>query len=138
MMRNSSLPIHTLREPPANRRPTGDRGERAAEKYLLGEGMQILERGLRFRGGEIDLIGRDGLEIVFIEVKARSSDRFGAPFEAVTFLKQQRIIRAASYYLASRGIWDHACRFDVVSVRFAADGSARIEHMKDAFRADRR
>jgi putative endonuclease len=138
MTRSSSAGFLELHEPGADRRPTGDRGERAAESYLRSRGIEILERGFRIRGGEIDLIGREGREIVFIEVKARSSGRFGHPSESVTFSKQRRIIRAASFYLVSRGSWDHPCRFDVVTVRFEKGGAPEIEHLRDAFRTGAR
>jgi putative endonuclease len=138
MTRSSSAGFLELHEPGADYRPTGDRGERAAESYLRGRGIVILERRFRIRGGEIDLIGREAGEIVFIEVKARSSESFGHPSEAITLSKQRRIIRAASFYLVSRATWDHPCRFDVVTVRFEKDGTAEIEHLRDAFRTGAR
>ena len=98
--------------------------------------MSILERGFRFRGGEIDLIAREGCELVFVEVKTRTSGEFGDPVEAVTPSKRRRLLQAASFYLKIRGAWQHPCRFDVICVRLEKDGTTRVEHLRDAFRAD--
>jgi putative endonuclease len=118
------------------RRQRGDLGERAAEKYLRGAGMGIIARGFRFRGGEIDLIARDGDELVFVEVKTRSSDDFGNPVESVTRGKRRKLIQAASFYLQSRGIPQHPCRFDVISIRLLSGGASRLEHLQDAFQSE--
>ena len=98
--------------------------------------MRILECGFRIRGGEIDLIAEDGDELVFVEVKARSSSSFGDPLEAVTPVKCRRIIRAASVYLQARGGWDRPCRFDLVAIRWESGGRPSIEHFPGAFTTD--
>jgi putative endonuclease len=118
------------------RRLKGSRGEEAAECYLRRAGMKVVERGFRFRGGEIDLIAREGEEWVFVEVKTRTSEDFGSPAESVTPRKRRKILLAASSFLQSRGAWDQPCRFDVISIRLAVDGALRLEHLRDAFRAD--
>ena len=118
------------------RRRTGNLGERAAEKYLRDAGMGIVDRGYRFRGGEIDLIVRDGTELVFVEVKTRTSQEFGNPAEAVTRAKRRKLLQAASSYLQSRGMMQHPCRFDVISILLGSDGSSRLEHLRDAFRSE--
>src|SRR5947209_6203352 len=74
----------------------GDRGERAAARYLRRQGLRVLVRGYRTRCGEIDLIARDGDTLVFVEVKARQR---GVPAEAVTAEKQRRITLAALHFL---------------------------------------
>jgi putative endonuclease len=99
--------------------------------------MGIVARGFRFRGGEIDLIARDGEELVFVEVKTRSSEDFGNPVESVTRGKRRKLIQAASFYLQSRGILQHPCRFDVISIRLGSDGTSKLEHLQDAFQSEK-
>jgi putative endonuclease len=79
----------------------------------------------------VDLIARDGDTTVFIEVKTRATDRFGAPEEAVDREKQRRIIRAASDFLFRADYDRDRVRFDIVSVLFA--DTERVEHIRDAF-----
>ena len=117
---------------PDSRITTGKHGEELAVRYLEEQGYAIIERNYRLRIGEIDIIARDGEVLVFIEVKTRRSNRFGSPFEAVDFRKQQQIIRVARMYLARHGCENCAVRFDVVAVCF--DGEAPIvELLKNAF-----
>jgi putative endonuclease len=117
-------------------KPLGFRGERAAEKFLKRRGYKIVARGLRSRGGELDLVAVDGRTIVFVEVKTRTSDRYGAPEEAVDLNKQKRMTRAALMFLKRHGLLEYSCRFDVVAVSWPA-GSKRptIEHFENAFEA---
>jgi putative endonuclease len=119
------------------RKALGDLGEQAAADFLARRGMRIMERKFRCRGGEVDLIARDGADLVFVEVKTRRTREFGEGSEAVTAAKRRRILRAAALYLSARDSLSHPCRFDVVSVRFAATGAPQLEHLKDAFAADR-
>ena len=107
-------------------------GEEEAARYLRRRGMKILERNVRTPVGEIDLIAKQGRDIVFVEVKTRRGELFGAPQEAVGPHKQRQILRAAQWYLGSRGEIRLQPRFDVVAVR-AAGGRALIEHIPDAF-----
>ncbi|MBI4346380.1 MAG: YraN family protein [Elusimicrobia bacterium] len=103
--------------------------EARAATYLEGRGFTILERRYRTVAGELDLVARDRGEIVFVEVKARSSSSFGGPEAAVDFRKQRRLTRAAESYLALHGLSDAPARFDVVAV--TPEG---IRHLADAFR----
>ncbi|HEU5181276.1 MAG TPA: YraN family protein [Candidatus Polarisedimenticolia bacterium] len=119
------------------RKILGDRGEQTAADFLARSGMRIVERKFRCKGGEVDLIAKDGDDLVFVEVKTRSSLEFGEGSEAVTAAKRRRILRAAALYLSARDSWSHPCRFDVVSVRFSPTGATLLEHLKDAFAADR-
>ena len=100
-----------------NKRQVGNAYETLAAEYLRGQGYEILERNFTCRGGEIDLIAREGEYLVFVEVKYRVGADYGFPSEAVTRGKQQKIIRAARYYMMKHGYGlDTACRFDVVAV----------------------
>src|SRR5215471_17059126 len=85
-------------------KPLGYLGERAAEKFLKRKGYKIVARGLRSRGGELDLVAVDGRTIVFVEVKTRSSGQYGDPSEAVDLRKQKRMTRAALVYLKRHGL----------------------------------
>jgi putative endonuclease len=111
----------------------GDRGERAAARYLRRQGLRVLVRGYRTRCGEIDLIARDGDTLVFVEVKAR---RQGVPAEAVTPEKQRRITLAALHFLRRYDLLEVRSRFDVVAIVWPDDRSPpRIEHIRNAFEA---
>lgn len=113
-----------------NKRTVGTKTETVAADFLAKKGYVILEKNYRNRFGEIDLIAKDGETIVFAEVKFRSTENFGDPMEAVSYVKQKKISRTALYYYASHGyIETTPCRFDVVAIY----GSGHIEHMENAF-----
>ena len=115
----------------------GRKGEDAAVRYLQQNGYRILERNLRAKFGEIDVVARDGPALCFVEIKARSSTRFGFPEEAVNFFKRQRLLRLASWYLQRRPNGGHSqIRFDVLSILNGPGGSPdRIRLIKGAFEA---
>lgn len=94
----------------------GKTGEDLACRELERRGYAILARRWRQRGGEIDIIAKDGATTVFVEVKARDGRAFGDGVEAVTARKQRRIVQLALLYLARYGLMDKPCRFDVVSI----------------------
>jgi putative endonuclease len=124
-----------LAEPrPTRRQRLGLRGEREAEDVLLRAGLEVLDRRFRLRGGEIDLVALDGDVVVFVEVKARRLDGYGAPAEAVTPRKQRRIARTALAWLKGRGWLERVCRFDVIELWGEPDGPLRTRHRVDAFR----
>lgn len=114
-----------------NKTQAGAYGEEKALLYLQGEGYRLLARNYRFGHKEIDLIMQDGVCIVFVEVKARRGDRFGAAREAVDARKQKNLIAAAQRYLQA-GRMDSPARFDVVECDLS---SGAITHLIDAFRA---
>lgn len=114
-----------------NKRRTGNAKEEAAVRYLLSHGYTVLERNYYSAAGEIDIIAREGLYLVFIEVKYRSTLRMGAPEEAVGIGKMHAIIHTARYYMLKHGISQEApCRFDVVAIL-----GDEIHLIKDAFTA---
>ena len=84
--------------------------------HLQRHGLKLLRRNFRCRQGEIDAVMSDGAVLVFVEVRFRRNDRYGAGFETVTRIKQRRIITAARAYLARHRAGNATCRFDVVSV----------------------
>ena len=118
--------------------------ERLAAGPVVGDGGYLLElekrgyaiiaRRYRRRGGEIDIVARDGQTIVFVEVKARDSHAFGEAAEAVTAFKRRRITQLALDYMTRQRLSDCPCRFDVVSIHFDA-GRPEIEVFQNAFDA---
>jgi putative endonuclease len=110
-----------------NRR--GAPAEGLAAAFLERQGLRVVERNYRCRFGEIDLVARSGPLLVFVEVRARSSEQFGGAAGSITAAKRRRLVAAARHYLAVRRV-DRACRFDVVLVR-GREGS--IEWLTDAF-----
>ena len=110
----------------------GKYSERLAVEYLKLKGYRIVETNYRSSQGEIDIIARDKDTLVFVEVKARHSRRFGSAKGAVTPAKQRKISMAALEYLKKNGRTDVRARFDVVAIDTAA-GTTDIEVVKNAF-----
>jgi putative endonuclease len=100
----------------AGRRATGAWGEEQVADWYRGRGYEVLARNWRVREGELDLVVARGDVVVFCEVKSRSSEAFGQPFEAVTPVKQVRLRRLAARWLAADGRSWPIVRFDVASV----------------------
>lgn len=115
-------------------RSLGERGERAAARYLRQHGYRILGRRLRFADGEIDLLATDGTRVIFVEVKTRRSAVEMHPAEAVDLEKQRRLSRAARSCWRQHRLGNTPARFDVVAV-YWPDGRRhpRIEHYPGAF-----
>ncbi|WP_153145444.1 YraN family protein [Dechloromonas sp. H13] len=107
----------------------GREAEALAARHLEGCGQRVVERNFRIRGGEIDLICRDGKTLVFVEVRQRSRGDFGGAAASITAAKRRRIVLAAQHYLLGKPDCD--CRFDCVLI----DGS-RLEWIRNAFSAD--
>ena len=112
----------------------GKTGEDLACGELERRGYAIVARRYRRRGGELDIIARDGPTLVFIEVKARDGRAFGEAAEAVTRIKRQRITQVAVDYMMRHHLSDCPCRFDVVSIHFDS-GRPEIEVFQNAFDA---
>jgi putative endonuclease len=112
----------------------GKTGEDLACRELERRGYAIVARRYRRRGGELDIIARDGRTLVFVEVKARESRAFGDAAEAVTPFKRRRIAQLALDYMTRHRLADCPCRFDVVSIHFDA-GEPVLEVFQGAFDA---
>ncbi len=126
---------------------TGIAGEAAAADYLERQGLTVLERNFRVRGGELDLICRAAGVIVFVEVRLRNhrgnregnyegnpagnDKRYGSAAASITATKQRRLILAAQHWLTRHHQHDAPCRFDCVLID---DG--HLEWVRDAFTAD--
>jgi putative endonuclease len=116
----------------STRQAKGAAAEQLAADYLQRAGLSLIERNFRVRGGEIDLICRDGKTTVFVEVRLRSRGDFGGAAASITAAKQARLILAARHWLLRHG--ETPCRFDCVLL----DGlePKNIEWLRDAFSAD--
>lgn len=108
----------------------GREAERRAQTVLVRQGLTAVTSNYRCRGGEIDLVMRDGDCLVFVEVRYRSRDDFGGALSSIDRRKQERLVLAARHYLASSG-WSGPCRFDVVAI----GRRSGEEWIRDAFSA---
>ncbi len=106
----------------------GKKGEIKAVLFLKKHGYKILETNFKNKIGEIDIIAEKDGVIVFIEVKNRSTYRFGRPIEAVDFRKQSKIKKVAEIYLMIKNKYYNDVRFDVVEV-----SNDNLEHIENAF-----
>jgi putative endonuclease len=112
----------------------GSRGEKLACHFLRRNGYKILYRNFRGRsGGEIDIVCRERDTLVFVEVKTRSREDFGRPFDAVNRDKQKRISRGGLAWLRLLDDPDILFRFDVVEVILAKESEPRLELLRNAF-----
>lgn len=109
----------------------GRLGEELAVRYLMGKGYKILERNWRTIHKEIDILAKDGKDLVVVEVKTRKTDEYGDPDIAVTKQKQRLLISAANSYISQHNL-NVETRFDIISIVFKADEPV-IEHIEDAF-----
>jgi putative endonuclease len=120
--------------PTGTRRVTGLKGEEAAARFLARSGYAIVDRNVRTRAGEIDLVARDGPTLVFVEVKTRRDMEGDPPQAAVNTRKQNRLGKLAQGYLKLKRVRQTPCRFDVVSVIFNDEGGVKaIRHIPNAF-----
>ena len=119
-----------------NTRAKGNHGEQLALRYMLQQGLSLVEQNMSCRYGEIDIIMRDADEWVFVEVRLRQSQAFGGGLESVTRSKQKKLINSAEYYIQKHHKTHfEGCRFDIIEVSGALS-SPNINWIKDAFWAD--
>jgi len=116
------------------RRITGSKGEEAAAGFLARSGYEILDKNVRTRAGEIDLVAKEGKTLVFVEVKTRRDLEGDPPQAAVQTRKQNRLAKLALGYLKLKRLRQTPCRFDVVSVIYNEEGGVKaIRHIPNAF-----
>ena len=101
---------------------SGQCGEDAAAEFLKKKKYKIIERNYKNKIGEIDIIARTKTDLVFVEVKTRSSEKFGTPAEAVTYYKKQKIVNTARYYLMKNPTGLNIS-FDIIEVYGKFDGT---------------
>lgn len=117
-----------LRDDP--RRALGAWGEGLAAGYLLGQGWQILARNWRCEHGEIDILARDGIDLVIVEVKTRRTTEFGDPLEQVTRKKAARLRRLALAAAREFGTEHRGLRVDLIGVLHRPHSPAQVRHVR--------
>lgn len=113
----------------ASRSRTGQTGEEIAGHYVVRAGWSVVERNFRCRHGEIDLVARDGDELVFVEVRTRRGAAFGTPEESITEAKQRRMAACALAYVQERGVrtgW----RVDLIAIELRGEQVKRLDHYR--------
>lgn len=111
----------------------GQRAEALAEAYLTDRGLQPRARNYRCKAGEIDLIMTQGETLVFVEVRLRRNSRFASAAESVDARKQQKLLRAAQFYLLQHKLTERVvCRFDIIAFNRGLDTEA-ITWLPNAF-----
>ena len=109
----------------------GKKGETIAKDYLLEKGYSVVEKNWRYLKAEIDLIAQKDNVIVFLEVKTRSSNKYGDPESFVSDKQQKMIINAANEYIIKNNI-EREARFDIISI-IISNNTEEIRHIEDAF-----
>lgn len=111
----------------------GRRGETLAAEHLVASGYRILERNWRCVHGEIDIVASKDGEVVFVEVKTRSSLAYGHPLEAITVAKLARLRRLAGAWCQAHPDVRAAIRIDAIAILAPARGLVEIEHLERVF-----
>jgi putative endonuclease len=140
MIGKNTIAAHRL---PNERSPTctvarGYQAETVAANYLIGQGLQLIDRNVRAGRGEIDLIMQQGNTLVFVEVRARKAQAYVSAVESISRGKRLKVIETAERLLLTHPAWQtHSCRFDVVGIQMAqGDQPAQLEWIVDAFQAE--
>ena len=125
------------RLPKLTRQRIGRTGEDYAVKLLKNSNCQIFARNWRFSyahdgAGELDIVALDGETLIFVEVKTRSSRRYGGPLAGISPAKARTLCRAAQAWLGSHSAWEKPCRFDIVCL-VRQGGKFSVEHYRHAF-----
>jgi putative endonuclease len=114
-----------------SRAERGRRAEDAAADYLTQLGWRIVARNWRERRGELDIVARDGESMVIVEVRSRSSKRYGTAAESVDARKQARLAALGTSYVHRTG-WPGPWRIDVIAYDADAAGTFQLEHYRNA------
>ncbi len=129
----TTQPLPTATKKPTLKQQVGQAAEGAAALILQAQGLQLIERNFNCKQGEIDLILQDKEQLVFVEVRFRKNQLFGGGAASVTQAKQQKLQRAAYFYL-SRWQQPPSCRFDVMAMTFDSSQQIICENwIKNAF-----
>lgn len=116
-----------------NKKITGEMGETIAINFLKKKGYKIRQRNFRCREGEIDIIAEYKKNLVFVEVRSKSSSDFGTPEESITFAKKEKVINTALTYLSSQQKAADSWQIDFIGIEFTQDGKVRrINHLENA------
>lgn len=106
----------------------GEGGEEMAARHLLESGLRIVDRRVRYRVGELDIVARDGREWVFVEVKTRAQNRFGTAAESLSPTKLRRMRRAVEEYVRLHNLENEPIRCDLVAIDMVPGDSLAITH----------
>ena len=110
------------------RKNLGKSGEDLAESFLRHNDYKILGRNIRFKFGEIDILAKDGDDIVLVEVKTKTSDEFGEPIEEVDYFKKKKLYQLAR--ALNQKYPDKNIRIDVIGIK--SGPTTEIEHVENA------
>lgn len=110
--------------------PIAIKGEEIAAKYLQNNGYTIIDRNFRARNTEIDIVAVRDNSLVFVEVKTRTSNKFGTPFESINYFKLKSLTKAAQHYKISHKNLPEAMRIDAISVDLSS-AKPKIEHIQN-------
>ncbi|MFI7856031.1 MULTISPECIES: YraN family protein [Pseudomonas] len=119
---------------PASPGSAGQAAEAQALEHLQGQGLKLLARNWRCKGGELDLVMLDADTVVFVEVRYRLHAGFGGALGSIDGRKQKRLVLAATSFLQKEPRWaDHPCRFDVVALQGSQHAGRPLQWLKNAF-----
>lgn len=113
-------------------REIGDKGEAIARAYLLQKGYSIIAGNWYFGHLELDIVATDGDELVIVEVKSRTGDRYEHPSEALSGKKIRQLVEAAEGFIQQTN-WEGSTRFDLITVIFTGSDTYELEHFEEAF-----
>jgi putative endonuclease len=114
----------------------GQWGEEAAADYLIQHGMVVIDRNIRTPYGEIDLLARQGEDLIFVEVKTRTTQSYGPPETAITSGKRRHMIDSASHYIQEHPEYGTSWRLDVAAVTKNLAGEVEILYFENAVGED--
>ena len=116
------------------RKNLGSHGENLAAEFLKRRGYRILQRNFRLKFGEIDIVAQEGDTICFVEVRTKTTEEMGTPFESITSFKQRKLSKLALAYLKNQyKSVEVRARFDVVAVVAQEGKEEKVELIKNAF-----
>jgi putative endonuclease len=116
-----------------NRHQLGKDSEQLAVDFLQKNGYTIIQRNFRIRGGEIDIIAKEKNTLVFIEVKSRTTTRYGHAIQSLTSQQQKRLSKTALTYLYQHKMNNQSARFDVVAIQKNQYTGTEIRLIRNAF-----
>ena len=132
MLKKLRTMLHPKQTDEARHLRLGQEGEDAAAHFLQEQGYVILARNWRQGRLELDIVCRHADELVFVEVKTRSSRRYGGPLAGISPAKARTLCRAAQAWLSSHSAWEKPCRFEIVCL-VRQGGKFSVEHYRHAF-----
>ena len=122
-----------FRKTPFSAADRGQKGEKLAASFLRKKGYSIRDKGWRWRRYELDIIAEKQNMVIFVEVKTRKSEKYGAPETAVNSKKKKHIAQAARWYIKQKSLSRKLIRFDIISVIIDDDGQTEVRHLENAF-----